>query len=52
MEHLKQTLTLEIGAAFQRAAAKEGWPDTAMPEVQWEYPPDSAFGDLSTPVSF
>jgi len=52
VEHLKQTLTLEIGAAFQRAAAKEGWPDTAMPEVQWEYPPDSAFGDLSTPVSF
>jgi arginyl-tRNA synthetase len=52
VEHLKQTLTLEIGAAFQRAAATEGWPDTAMPEVQWEYPPDSAFGDLSTPVSF
>jgi arginyl-tRNA synthetase len=24
----------------------------ATPEVQWEYPPDSAFGDLSTPVSF
>lgn len=52
MEHLKQTLTLEVGAALQRAAAAEGWPATAMPEVQWEYPPDSAFGDLSTPVSF
>jgi arginyl-tRNA synthetase len=52
VEHLKQTLTLELGAALQRAAAAEGWPATAMPEVQWEYPPDSAFGDLSTPVSF
>jgi len=52
VEHLKQTLTRELGAAFLRAAAAEGWPATAMPEVQWEYPPDSAFGDLSTPVSF
>ena len=52
MEHLKQNLTDELGAAFLRAAAAEGWPATAMPEVQWEYPPDSAFGDLSTPVSF
>jgi len=52
VEHLKQNLTDELGAAFLRAAAAEGWPATAMPEVQWEYPPDSAFGDLSTPVSF
>jgi arginyl-tRNA synthetase len=52
VEHLKQNLTGELGAAFLRAAAAEGWPATAMPEVQWEYPPDSAFGDLSTPVSF
>ena len=52
MEHLKQDLTDELGAAFLRAAAAEGWPATAMPEVQWEYPPDAAFGDLSTPVSF
>jgi arginyl-tRNA synthetase len=52
VEHLKRTLTRELSAALQRAAAAEGWPATAMPEVQWEYPPDSAFGDLSTPVSF
>jgi len=52
VEHLKQDLTDELGAAFLRAAAAEGWPATAMPEVQWEYPPDAAFGDLSTPVSF
>ena len=52
MEQLKQALSTELGAAFQRAAAAEGWPAIAMPEVQWEYPPDSAFGDLSTPVSF
>jgi arginyl-tRNA synthetase len=52
VEELKRTLTEELGAAFRRAAAAEGWPATTMPEVQWEYPPDSAFGDLSTPVSF
>ncbi len=52
MEQLKQTLTLELGAAFQKAATAEGWPGATMPEVQWEYPPDSAFGDLSTPISF
>ena len=52
MEQLKQALSTELGAAFQRAAAAEGWPAIAMPEVQWEYPPDSAFGDLSTPVGF
>jgi arginyl-tRNA synthetase len=52
VEELKRTLTEELGAAFRRAAAAEGWPAAAMPEVQWEYPPDSAFGDLSTPVSF
>jgi arginyl-tRNA synthetase len=52
VEHLKQALTLELSAALQRAAKAEGWPATAMPEAQWEYPPDSTFGDLSTPVSF
>ena len=52
MEQLKQALTDALGAAFQRAAQTEGWPATTMPEVQWEYPPDPAFGDLSTPVSF
>ena len=52
VEQLKQALTLELGGALQRAATAEGWPAVATPEVQWEYPPDSAFGDLSTPVSF
>lgn len=52
MEHLKQALTHELGAALQRATVAEGWPTADMPEIQWEYPPDAAFGDLSTPISF
>jgi arginyl-tRNA synthetase len=52
LEQLKQALTIELGGALRRAAAAEGWPAVATPEVQWEYPPDNAFGDLSTPVSF
>jgi arginyl-tRNA synthetase len=52
VERLKQVLTIELSGALGRAAAAEGWPVVATPEVQWEYPPDSAFGDLSTPVSF
>lgn len=52
MEQLKEALTAALAAALRRAAAAEGWPDAAMPEVTWEYPPDSAFGDLSTPISF
>src|SRR4030042_4820168 len=52
MENLKETLTAELRAALQRAASTEGWPDVAMPDVAWEYPPDSAFGDLPTPISF
>ena len=52
VEQLKQALTVELGGALRRAAAAEGWPAVAIPEVQWEYPPDNAFGDLSTPVSF
>jgi arginyl-tRNA synthetase len=52
VEALKQALTGELRAAVRRAAASEGWPEVAVPEVNWEYPPDSAFGDLSTPISF
>jgi arginyl-tRNA synthetase len=52
VEDLKHVLTAEVCAALQRAAAAEGWPEAVLPEVQWEYPPDAAFGDLSTPVSF
>ena len=52
MEQLKHALGRELAAALTRAAAAEGWPDVIMPEVVWEYPPDPAFGDLSTPISF
>jgi arginyl-tRNA synthetase len=52
VDALKQALTNDVRAALERAAAAEGWPDAAMPEVQWEYPSDSAFGDVATPVSF
>ncbi len=52
MEQLKQALSAALGVALHRAATAEGWSDVAIPEVQWEYPPDAAFGDLSTPVSF
>ena len=52
MEELKHALGVELGAAVTRAAAAEGWPDAAIPEVNWEYPPDPVFGDLSTPISF
>lgn len=52
MDDLKQALTSEVKAAVHQAAAAEGWPAVAVPEVQWEYPPDAAFGDVATPVSF
>jgi arginyl-tRNA synthetase len=52
VDELKQALTEAMTAALQCAAAAEGWPEVVLPEVQWEYPPDAAFGDVSTPVSF
>lgn len=52
MEKLKQVLGAEIRDAVDRAAALHGWPSVTMPEVSWEYPPEPAFGDLSTTVSF
>ena len=52
MEQLKETLRAALAAAFAKAAAAQGWPDVAMPEVTWEYPPEHSFGDLSTTVSF
>jgi len=52
VEELKHALGVELGAAVTRAAAAEGWPDAAIPEANWEYPPDPVFGDLSTPISF
>ena len=52
MENLKQALSAAIRHAAERAAAKHGWPSVSMPAVPWEYPPDPAFGDLSTTISF
>jgi arginyl-tRNA synthetase len=52
VENLKQALSAAIRHAAERAAAKHGWPSVSMPEVPWEYPPDPAFGDLSTTISF
>jgi arginyl-tRNA synthetase len=52
VERLKQTLGVELVAALSRVATAEGWPDVTVPEVVWEYPPDPAFGDLSTPIAF
>ncbi len=52
VDDLKQVLASEVTAALHRAAAAEGWPEIVVPEVQWEYPPDSSFGDVATPVSF
>ena len=52
MEQLKETLRAALVAAFAKAAAAQGWPDVAMPEVTWEYPPEPTFGDLSTTLGF
>ena len=52
MEELKRTLTAGLTDAVNRAAAARDWPSVTMPEVTWEYPPEPAFGDLSTTVSF
>jgi arginyl-tRNA synthetase len=52
VEELKRTLTAALTDAVNRAAAARGWPSVTMPEVTWEYPPEPAFGDLSTTVSF
>jgi arginyl-tRNA synthetase len=52
VELLKRRLTAELEAALRRAVTSEGWPDLAVPEPNWEYPPEAAFGDVSTPISF
>jgi arginyl-tRNA synthetase len=52
VEQLKKTLSTALTDAMARAAAMRGWPPVTMPEVTWEYPPDPAFGDLSTTMSF
>ncbi len=52
MERLKQILAAAIGEAVKRAAALHQWPPVAVLDVSWEYPPEPAFGDLSTTVGF
>lgn len=52
MERLKQVLATAIGEAVERAASLHRWPRVAVLEIPWEYPPEPAFGDLSTTASF
>ncbi len=52
MEELKTKLGQTLTEAVARAAAVQHWPPVAMPDLTWEYPPEPAFGDLSTTVSF
>lgn len=52
MEHLKERLRAALAVAVGKAAIAQGWPEAAMPDVTWEYPPEPTFGDLSTTVSF
>jgi len=52
VEKLKKRLEAALREAVSRAAAELSWPAITMTEVIWEYPPDPAFGDLSTTVSF
>lgn len=52
LNRLKEDLSEALKVAIREAAAAEGWPPTEVPEVPWEYPTESSFGDLSTPVAF
>ena len=52
VEKLKQILAAAIGEAVERAASLHQWPLVTVLDVTWEYPPEAAFGDLSTTVSF
>jgi arginyl-tRNA synthetase len=52
VEELKKRLSAVLADAVDRAGREQGWPPVSMPEIAWEYPPEPAFGDLSTTVSF
>jgi len=52
VEKLKQILAAAIGEAVERAASLHQWPRVAVLDITWEYPPEPAFGDLSTTTSF
>ena len=52
MEELKRILGAILSDAVNRASKEQGWPPVAVPEIAWEYPPEPAFGDLSTTLSF
>lgn len=52
MERLKRILDAVLTDAVTRASAEQAWSPISLPEIAWEYPPEPAFGDLSTTVSF
>ena len=52
MEQLKRRLQDELAGAMARVGAARGFPEGELPPIQWEYPPDARFGDLSTPICF
>ncbi|MBI4537678.1 MAG: arginine--tRNA ligase [candidate division NC10 bacterium] len=52
MERLKQHLREQLLSALARVRAEQGWPVAELPEMNWEYPPEARFGDLSTPLCF
>jgi arginyl-tRNA synthetase len=52
VERLKQVLASAIGEAVERAASLHQWPRVTVLDITWEYPPEPAFGDLSTTASF
>jgi arginyl-tRNA synthetase len=49
---LKADLAGALLAAVQKAGFETGLPPIVPTEVSWEYPPDAAFGDLSTTLAF
>lgn len=50
---LKANITEDVRQSLKRAAeAGEILPVEEGPEVSWEYPSESAFGDLATPIAF
>jgi len=52
LERIKQLLATAIQEAVERVTAWHAWPPVAVRDIPWEYPPEPAFGDLSTTVSF
>lgn len=49
---LKATVALHLRESLRQAAASGEVPPVEEVEVSWEYPVETAFGDLATPVAF